>query len=482
VTTLAHALAGLAVILSFALVGQQWLRPMLWLCAAQAFVVALVILLQRDLRLVLFALVAFALNGMLMPLLLARRVADERVARTGKASWVGGVVLVAVSVATAMQVSDGGRVELLGAALALLLLGLPQSARSPASGLLSAQNGLVLLIATVPHVATVTLIAVAVPVVPAALALPSRQAANVLPAWRFGTAIAMASTALLFLLACWMLLRPPHQTWLLNVGPPNTYLVLLVSFAAMATGWLNLYHTQGQQLHQPYLLLLTGAIMLALLSDEPALTWLASALAVYAVTNGRFVPADFVPLGAAMLLALAGTLLLYLAAGSSAVAWSGSPIASGRTLNLAGIFLLIGYGALAVQVPSLLLVTVPLLVMLRLRDLGVAPELLLALGLAALWVAVSLRREMTAALGLIVFAIGLGEATAALLLTALLTLLVAARQVITEVRTQRFASLALAALPLFAFSLVADATVARSLWLLPPLAIGAIAASVAAVR
>ena len=485
-TNLAHGLAGLALILSFALLGQQRLRPMLRVCAVQAVTAALVVLLLRDLRLALFASGAFALNGLLLPLVVYRQTGDEHVRCAGSASWIGGVILAAVSVATAMQVFSGERVELLGAALAVLLLGLLQSARSPMTGLLSAQNGLILLVAAVPHVAPIALVAVVIPVVPATLILASRQQ-PMPPSWRFGAPIAAASTTLLFLLACGMLWQTPLRIWVLNVAPPNTFLVLLVVFVAMIASCLDLYEVQSSRLGHASFLLLIGCVVLALLSDEPAVTWLALMFAM--VTSVRAEPAAFVTSTAGMLLALAGTLLLYFAAGSAALSWSGAPIANHRALNPAGVFLLVGYGAFVARVPSpkadamCLLATVPLLVMLRLRQLGLAPELLLALGLATLLVAlVSLRRaemavgpSVMAVLGLIVFALGLGEATAALLLIALLSLA-------AVVWTQRFAKLFLAALPLFALYLMADATVSRSIWLLPPLALGAIAASIMTVR
>jgi len=425
-TSLAHALAGAVLILSFAMLGQRRLRPMPRLCAMQALLAALVVLLQRDLRLAAFAVVAFALNGLIMPLLLARQAGDERITRPGATSWIGGVILVAVSVATAMQVADGGRVELLAAALAACSLGLLQSAQSSAMGVLSAQNGVILLVAAVPHVPPLALVAVALPVVPATLALASRQVALVSSS-RLATAIA----------ACLMI----------------------------------------------------GAIVIALLSDEPALTWLAFALAMLAATaHNQPGPTDRVPVAAAMLLALMGTLLLYIAAGSASPAWSGAAIANVRGLNLAGIFLLLGYGAVAAgQARSGvgatgLLVTVPLLVMLRLRQLGLAPELLLALGLAVLLVAAGLRQAALAVLGLIVFALGIGETRAALLLIALFLVVSVTRQVSATIWMQRLSTLCLSALPLFALYLVADAAAVRSLWLLPPLALGAITASTLAVR
>ena len=503
-TNVAHALAGLALILSFALLGQQRPRPMLWLCAVQSMAVAAVVMLQRDLWFALFALVALALVGLLLLFVLFRGFGDEPIARAGLAVWAGGVILAAVSIASAMQVAADGGVELLGCAFAVLLLGLLHSARSP-TGLFSAQNGLILLTAAVPNVAPPALVAVALPIVPLASALVSRQAAmaDVMPS-RPGAMFTAALTTLVFLLACGIAVRPAFRVWLLNVGPPSLYLVLLVSFVAMFTASIDLYAAQGPRLQHASFLLLTAAVVLALLSDEPALTWLVLALAMLAsAARARLNPVTFAPLAVAMLLALAGTLLLYGAAGNAALSWSGLPIGNGRALNLAGIFLLLGYGGLAAQAvfPKVgeryLLVTVPLLIMLRLHQFGLAAELLLALGLTTLVVAVvGLRRvEMAAScavmavLGLIVFAIGLGASNAALLLIALLVLVAMATRAsvlmplaAAAVWTQRLAGLFLAALPLLALYLLADASAARSIWLLPPLALGAIAASTMNVR
>ena len=84
---------------------------------------------------------------------------------------------------------------------------------------------------------------------------------------------------------------------------------------------------------------------------------------------------------------------------------------------------------------------------------------------------------VVALLGLVVFALGLGAANAALLLIALLGFVA----MVTHRSMPRFAGLLLAALPLLALYLLADATVARSIWLLLTLMMGAVAVSWACV-
>ena len=161
---LAQALGAIALMLSFALLGRQRLLPALWLCMLQAFVVALAVLLQRELLAVLCGSVAFALNGATLPLASMRRLSDGPIPRMSQGGWIGAAILAATSIAAAMHVT-GGRVEVLGAALSILLLGLLQAVRSPATGLLSAQNGLILLAAVI-HLPPLALAAVAIPVVP----------------------------------------------------------------------------------------------------------------------------------------------------------------------------------------------------------------------------------------------------------------------------------------------------------------------------
>ncbi len=329
---------------------------------------------------------------------------------------------------------------------------------------------------------------------------------TLISSWRIGKAITAASNTLGFLLACALSMQPASRSWGLSITPTAQYLVLLTGFVAMAAGWFNVREAAGamsSRRHHASAQLLLGSVILGLLSDQPALTWLALALAIVAITAGA--PpraAGFLPCAAAMLLALAGTLLLYLA---------GDVAPSGRTLNFAGIFLLLGYGALAGQVPlhawwidtscaglplpsigvTTLLVNVPLFTMLRFLKLGVAPELLLALGLASLLVAAgamwrqaergrAVSHAVMAMLGIVVFAIGLGEVDVALLLIGLQSVVAAATRQslhLPVVWARRVAMLCLALLPLYAVYLLAGDVAERSIWLLAPFALGALAAS-----
>lgn len=165
----AQLCGALALILSFALLFQRRLRMSVWLCAVQALLVALAIGLQGALPLALFALAAFALNGLALPLALLRG-GDRAGGQPGFAPPVAvllAVVLVAVAVAVAMRLGIGPRTETLAVALSILLLGLLRIAGTPSLGLLSAQNGFILAAGVIPGLPPEALALVALPCVPA---------------------------------------------------------------------------------------------------------------------------------------------------------------------------------------------------------------------------------------------------------------------------------------------------------------------------
>jgi len=375
----------------------------------------------------------------------------------------------------------------------------------------------------------------ALPILVVVLPFASAAVLGVVASWRIGSLINAASASLLFLLTC---LLPGAASTVLHVGPVQAHLALLTSFVAMTTGWFGVRHVRAAldarltgrrrvRIQQVTFQVLVGATILALLSDSPALTWLALAIAVAAATSASLTPRGAAPDAASRLLALCavglmlalfGTLLLYLAAepNPASLRWSalllaGSP--RNAALELACIFLLLGYGTLAGLVPlhgwlpeaaagpapnaiilTSLLVNAPLLVILRLR--GCMPaDLLLALGLASLLLAACCmssrldpRRAVAfagmALVGLIVFAFGLATPLHALLLMTLLPLARAAAlqcEDLSPTRASAWTStacvLALAALPPFALFLIAGATVDHSAWLLPPLGIGVLLTS-----
>ncbi len=344
-------------------------------------------------------------------------------------------------------------------------------------------------------------------------------------AWRAGVWINAASATLGFLLAC---LLP----WQFRTALP-AHLALLTAFVAMTTSWFGWrdiraalaarrLDRRSTRHHHVAFQTLVGAILLAVLSDSPAVTWLGTAIAVAAAVGltaavcsvgaQRAAGRLLLMCGAGLMLALFGTLLLYLPVQSdpASLRW--------RASQLAVICLVLGYGGIAGLVPLhswlpdavgegtkqgatlivALLVNVPLLVILRLRsamtDGADAPvALLVVLGLATLLTAafclaarLDTRRRLafagTAQIGIVVFAFGLGSRAATfgglLLMTMLSLARAAALQCLDATPTQaaaltRTASvLGLAGLPIVALFLIAGATADFAPWLLLPLGTG----------
>ena len=134
------------------------------------------------------------------------------------------------------------------------------------------------------------------PVVVIALPFASAAVLALVGSWRIGIWINAGSATLLLLLAAllpWHLHAPVP---LLHIGAPETQLVLLTSLVAMTTSWFSrrdvpaslatrsldrrrarLYHAACQAL--------VGAILLAVLSDNLMLTWLALAIAIAAAAG-----------------------------------------------------------------------------------------------------------------------------------------------------------------------------------------------------
>ncbi len=176
------ALAGaLALSLSFAALCAGRIGAVLRVCALQALAAALAAgaqgWAQHAASLYLAALLAFALNGLALPLLLLRL--SGRTTMPSPIRWRYGFVvsvaaafaLVAASVAAVMRLTEGEQFELLALGLSVLLLGMLLLAlRShrllPALGLLSSQNGLVLAACAIPGLPPSALLLAVVPLVP----------------------------------------------------------------------------------------------------------------------------------------------------------------------------------------------------------------------------------------------------------------------------------------------------------------------------
>jgi hydrogenase-4 component F len=387
------------------------------------------------------------------------------------------------------------------------------------------------------------------PIILVVLPLVSAMGLAFVGSWRIGIWINAGSTTLLFLLACGLPWHLQANSSLLRAGAAETHMVLLTSFVAMTTSWsgmsdvraalegrlldrrrLRWYHVACQGL--------IGAIMLALLSDIPALTWLAFAFAIGAAAAvTRVVRAEaaseaasrlILLCGAGLLLALLGTLLLHLAAQPHAAASYWSTLrAHGPAADLACLFLLLGYGTVAGLIPlhlwlvdaaaegtapgaiivCTLMVNAPLLVLLRLRAAvptgsGLPWAVLMIIGLASLWLSaimlwsrLDMRRTVAIAgigqIGMVAFAFGIAGPAVLLAGSLHMTLLTLARASVLQCQslaptqatawTCTMGVLTLALLPLLALFLIAGISVDHSAWLLLPLGAGVLLTSWALV-
>ena len=293
---------------------------------------------------------------------------------------------------------------------------------------------------------------------------------------RLGGWINAGAATLAFLLAC-ALPWEGRAGLLLLVDPLAAYMAILTSFVAMTTAWYSQRYMQIEleagRFDAPRLRVLhaliqamLGALLLALLANAVPVTWgaleaatIASVLAVALSRTqeaARACSRQLVLCGVGLAMAFFGTTVLYLAAvpalgsGLAAMSWSrlpdAAPAMQAGMLNLAFVFLLLGYGTKAGLLPlgawvtdsqqagklpvsavlSGAILNVALVVILRLRglvdanpDAIAAGPPIMALGLASLLLAAfSLggQREVTrffavstiAQSGVAAFAFGLG--------------------------------------------------------------------------
>jgi hydrogenase-4 component F len=324
----------------------------------------------------------------------------------------------------------------------------------------------------------------ALPMSVVALPFVSAVVLSLVGSWRMATTTNAVAATAQFLVACGL-------PWF--VAATEAYLVLLTAFVAMTTSWFGLRVQQldqrnGRRYHAGYQLFI-GAILLAVLAGDPTLTWFALVIAVAAAA--LVIGAAGGPAAASRMLLLCGVGLMLALLGI---------LLPGQAPGLAGLCLLLGYGALAGVVPlhswlanaaaggiapgaiivTTLLPNVPLLLFMR---LDVAPELSITLGLASLLLGAfamlafrDVQRAVALAgmsqIGMIVFAVGIGATVAAWLHMTLLALARAA--VLQSDGNDRGAWLTLALLPLYSLYLLAGSTVAIAAWLLLPLAAGAL--------
>ncbi len=169
---------------------------------------------------------------------------------------------------------------------------------------------------------------------------------------------------------------------LLLVDPLSAHMALLTSFVGMTTSWFSRGYIaveqqagrlDGPRLRQYHALFLAflGFMLLSLLANNLGVTWVAIEAATLAAVivvglprTAEAVEASwkfFILCGVGIALALFGVFVLYLAAlpvlgpGLPAMTWSGlaqaAPQARGTLLNLAFVFLLLGYGTKAGLAP-----------------------------------------------------------------------------------------------------------------------------------
>jgi hydrogenase-4 component F len=359
------------------------------------------------------------------------------------------------------------------------------------------------------------------------VALPFASAVSLacIGPWRAGVWINAAAATLVSILAC---LLP----WRLPAALP-AHLALLTAFVAMTASWFGWRGVRAAlaarrldrrttRYHHVAFQALLGGVLLAVLSDSPAATWLGMVIAVAAAVGltgsvrsaraqraaGRLV----LMCGVGLMLALFGTLLMYLPAepDTASPPWSAS--------QLAVICLVLGYGGIAGLVPlhswlsdavaegttqgatliGALLVNVPLLVLLRLRSaMADGPDapvaLFVVLGLATMLIAAfclmarqDMRRSLafagTGQVGIIVCAFGLGSRIATLgglLHMTMLTLTKASTLQCLEATptrvtgwTRAVSVLVLGGLPIIALLLIAGPAADYCAWLLLPLGAG----------
>jgi hydrogenase-4 component E len=160
------AMGAAALLLSIGLLCARRIDTAVWLCALQGVLAAM---LLGEVSVAL-GIVAFALNGVALPVAIARMNSAAPLTLRGNAlvSWAGATVLLLAAAAGMTKagitgmVTVGTSVALLG----LLLVAVRSHALAPVLGVLSSQNGLVLVAGAHPGVSLPAALAVAVPLVP----------------------------------------------------------------------------------------------------------------------------------------------------------------------------------------------------------------------------------------------------------------------------------------------------------------------------
>ena len=164
-----------ALLLSVGLLWARRIDTALQLCALQALAAAVSLGQVTPTA----AILAFALNGVALPLAIARRHRATMLEARGGAflSWAVVLALVALTGVAFARVGADGLVAagVSVALLGLLLIALRAHPLAPALGLLSSQNGLVMLAGAQSELPLPTALAVALPLVPALVLAESWQ-------------------------------------------------------------------------------------------------------------------------------------------------------------------------------------------------------------------------------------------------------------------------------------------------------------------
>ncbi len=221
-----------------------------------------------------------------------------------------------------------------------------------------------------------------VPALVVAVPLLTAIVLALVPQWRVAAWINFAAAALTFALACLLPWNVATAgSWLL-ADPLAVHFVVLTALVGLTSAWYSRFYVaaeidsgrlnaQSLRLYHAMFQALLGFLLLAVLSDNVGVTWVeieaGTIAAVLVVGLPNTVDAAraswkfFILAGVGIALALFGTIVLYVAAspalgpGWEAMSWSAllvaAPRCSGTVLNLAFIFLLLGYGTKAALVP-----------------------------------------------------------------------------------------------------------------------------------